>query len=99
MENKKIKIDLGFATLVVEAGNDQMKEVYVGLKIARAPGFRTLPLSDRNIMSMVRILPTTRASASVSLLIKTTRTTLTRSILASSKTKTKQRKSIFKDDY
>ena len=26
MENKKIKIDLGFATLVVEAGNDQMKE-------------------------------------------------------------------------
>lgn len=32
MENKKIKIDLGFATLVVEAGNDQMKEVYVGLQ-------------------------------------------------------------------
>lgn len=42
MENKKIKIDLGFATLVVEAGNDQMKEVYVGLEDSKGTWFQDL---------------------------------------------------------
>ena len=42
MENKKIKIDLGFATLVVEAGNDQMKEVYVGLEDSKGSWFQGL---------------------------------------------------------
>lgn len=42
MENKKIKIDLGFATLVVEAGNDQMKEVYVGLQNNKGAWFQDL---------------------------------------------------------
>lgn len=42
MENKKIKIDLGFATLVVEAGNDQMKEVYVGLQNNKGAWFQAL---------------------------------------------------------
>ena len=42
MENKKIKIDLGFATLVVEAGNDQMKEVYVGLEDSKGSWFQDL---------------------------------------------------------
>lgn len=42
MENKKIKIDLGFASLVVEAGNDQMKEVYVGLEDSNGAWFQDL---------------------------------------------------------
>ena len=42
MENKKIKIDLGFASLVVEAGNDQMKEVYVGLEDSNGACFQDL---------------------------------------------------------
>ena len=42
MENKKIKIDLGFASLVVEAGNDQMKEVYVGLEDSKGSWFQDL---------------------------------------------------------
>lgn len=42
MENKKIKIDLGFASLVVEAGNDQMKEVYVGLEDGNGAWFQDL---------------------------------------------------------
>ena len=42
MENKKIKIDLGFASLVVEAGNDQMKEVYVGLEDSNGSWFQDL---------------------------------------------------------
>ena len=42
MENKKIKIDLRFASLVVEAGNDQMKEVYVGLEDSNGAWFQDL---------------------------------------------------------
>ena len=42
MENKKIKIDLGIASLVVEAGNDQMKEVYVGLEDSNGAWFQDL---------------------------------------------------------
>ena len=42
MENKKIKIDLGFATLVVEAGNDQMKDVYVVLEDSKGSWFQDL---------------------------------------------------------
>ena len=42
MENKKIKIDLGFSSLVVEAGNDQMKEVYVGLEDSNGAWFQDL---------------------------------------------------------
>lgn len=42
MENKKIKIDLGFASLVVEAGNEQMKEVYVGLEDKKGAWFQDL---------------------------------------------------------
>ena len=42
MENKKIKIDLGFATLVVETGNDKMKEVYVGLEDNKGSWFQDL---------------------------------------------------------
>lgn len=42
MGNKKIKIDLGFASLVVEAGNDQMKEVYVGLEDSNGAWFQDL---------------------------------------------------------
>ena len=42
MENKKVKIDLGFASLVVEAGNDQMKEVYVGLEDSNGAWFQDL---------------------------------------------------------
>lgn len=42
MRNEKIKIDLGFASLVVEAGNDQMKEVYVGLEDSNGAWFQDL---------------------------------------------------------
>lgn len=41
MENKKIKIDLGFASLVVEAG-EEMNEVYVGLEDRKGSWFQDL---------------------------------------------------------
>ena len=89
MENKKIKIDLGFASLVVEAGNDQMKEVYVGLEDSNGAWFQDLTVIGQKYHVDGENIAT-RVSASVSLLIKTTRTTLIRSILTSSKIKARR---------
>ena len=88
MENKKIKIDLGFATLVVEAGNDQMKEVYVGLQNNKGAWFQDLAVIGQQYHIEGDNIAYEEGIRVRVLLIKTTRTTLMRSISASSTIKT-----------